>query len=118
LNNASNLSPTDGEIAFRVRLKGEEDAKDYVLIQVAHQSSDISFDQLLKSQAGSPVSGSQNILSLNQEQFSIPLLKTLAESLGGRIWVDSETGSSLTYSLLFPITISQFSGSNGSGGLV
>ncbi len=118
LNNASNLSPADGEIAFRVRLKGEEDAKDYVLIQVAHQSSDISFDQLLKSQAGSPVSGSQNILSLNQEQFSIPLLKTLAESLGGRIWVDSETGSSLTYSLLFPITISQFSGSNGSGGLV
>lgn len=118
LDNASNFSPANGEIAFRVRLKGEEDAKDYVLIQVAHQSSDMSFDQLLKSQTASQASGSENIQSLNQEQFSLPLLKTLAESIGGRIWVDSETGTTLTYSLLFPITIAQSTGKNGAGGFV
>lgn len=116
MENASNVSPVEGEITLRVRLKGEEDRKDFVLIQVVHLASAAQFDQLLRFETSAKDSAIEDIHPLSQKQIGLSTLKSLAETLGGRIWVDTDVGPRLTYNLLFPISVAHNSGNNGAGG--
>lgn len=102
LQNAIAVSPKDEEITVAVRLQPGESA-DFVLLSVSDRGEGISPDNIglvfqpsyQLSQPGSREAGdSANELSI---------VKTLAETMGGRVWVDSKIGLGSTFSVLLPV---------------
>jgi signal transduction histidine kinase len=115
LARASNASPVNGEVTLLVRLEGENGAKDFVLIQVIDQGDAIA-PQVIPAvnSAGSSVKVSASN-GLGDSQENLLHLRSLAESLGGRVWVDSSPIGGSIFSLLFPISISSENNNNGAG---
>ena len=115
LARASNASPVNGEVTLLVRLEGENGAKDFVLIQVIDQGDAIA-PQVIPAvnSAGSSVKVSASN-GLGDSQENLLYLRSLAESLGGRVWVDSSPIGGSIFSLLFPISISSENNNNGAG---
>ncbi len=107
LENAGLVTPVDGEISLRVHLKNDNDAYDYVLIQVADQGGGISSNDLSILFTEDQPSGPIVIAGLSEKVAELTVAKDLAESLGGRLWVDSELGYGATFSLLFPVSMAE-----------
>lgn len=105
LANAASVTPANGEIVVRVRLKGDENARDFVLIQVIDQGGGVKPEDL--SRIFAPRYREENVLlqGVGENREGLSRLKSLAESLGGRIWVDTEWGTGSTFSLLLPLEI-------------
>ncbi len=117
LARASNASPVNGEITLLVRLEGENGAKDFVLIQVIDQGDGLVTQVVPVGKAAS--SSGERFDSNEPGEFkeNLVYLRSLAESLGGRVWVDSSPIGGSIFSLLFPITIKSEVNSNGAGRL-
>ena len=105
LENAGLVTPVDGEISLHVHLKNDGDAYEYVLIQVADQGGGISSNDLSMLFTEDQPSGPIVIAGLSEKVAELTVAKDLAESLGGRLWVDSELGYGATFSLLFPVSM-------------
>jgi signal transduction histidine kinase len=108
LENASTVTPAQGQISLRVCLHSDGSQQEYALIQVSDQGGGIGSKDLPRLFA-TALAGD----AAPQEQSAIPgvglplielsRLKMLAEVIGGRLWVESEPGSGATYSLLVPV---------------
>jgi signal transduction histidine kinase len=107
LENASLVTPTQGQISLRVCLHSDGSQQEYALLQVSDQGGGISHRDLPRLFV-TEIAGERD--GANQSPISgvgLPLsemarLKLLAEVLGGRLWVESEPGAGATYSLLVP----------------
>lgn len=114
LARASIASPVNGEVTLLVRLEGENGAKDFVLIQVIDQGDGIA-PQLIPAVNAASYTGkvsASNGQGANREDLLY--LRSLAESLGGRVWVDSSPIGGSIFSLLFPISVAS-ENNNGAG---
>ena len=99
VENAQQVTPEQGQIIVKVELKQETEKSCYLLIQIQDQGSGISADDL--PQVFSPTR--RDIPpGLGESGAALNILKTLVETLNGRIWVDSSPGNGTTFSILFP----------------
>ena len=114
LENAGGVTPIDGEIALRVQMKNDDLLNEYVLIRVTDQGEGIAPQDLLAIFSDIAPSGRLNFNGISQKAEDLSLMKAQAESMGGRIWVESILGKGATFSLLFPVTLAVLSaGSRG-----
>jgi signal transduction histidine kinase len=104
LESASDVTRVNGEIELRVRLKGDQDTRDFVLIQVIDQGDGIKSEDMARIFAAHEQMESEALVGLGENREGLSILKSLAESLGGRIWVDTESGMGSSVSLLFPVS--------------
>lgn len=114
LARASNASPVNGEVALLVSLEGENGAKDFVLIQVIDQGVGLSPQVVPAVNAASAAGIATSSKESGDSRETVLYLRSLAESLGGRVWVDSSPIGGSIFSLLFPISISSVN-NNGAG---
>ncbi len=115
LENAEQVTPVDGEITLRVNKKSDGGLQDYVLIQVADQGGGIAPQYLPEVFSEKPVEKREPIPGLGGNIHELTYAKTLAESLGGRIWVDSDQGFGATFSMLFPVAMMAPGDDSGGG---
>jgi signal transduction histidine kinase len=112
LENAGKITPSDGEISLRLQTKGETNQPGFVLIQIADQGGGIDpqdmgnvFSRLHRQ----PVKGA------GDSGAGLSIVKTLVESMGGRIWVDSVPDTGAVFSVLMPIHATELAADNNEG---
>jgi signal transduction histidine kinase len=116
LENALEVTPTNGDVTLRASLQGGDHQQPYILVQVCDQGGGIPSEYLPRvfsrfAQAdGKPIPGTGN----KSSQLSV--VKMLVENSGGRIWVDSQPEAGATYSILLPVASEELL-NNEPGGL-
>lgn len=116
LENARRVTPRGGIIQVVAHLETSDSDSDYVLLQVVDSGGGIPRGELFRVFSPHPAGGT--ITGLSDPAGQLPRLKTLVELLGGRTWVDSETGHGAIFSILLPVTAEPAkmgSGKNGNG---
>jgi signal transduction histidine kinase len=102
LQNAGAATPTEGSVTLRARIQ-QENQEMYLLLQVTDSGGGIQPEQIARVfnrrlRADKPL-----IQGVGDTGVGLSIAKTLAEAHGGRIWVDTETGQSTTFSVLLPL---------------
>jgi signal transduction histidine kinase len=106
LQNASAATPSEGTIILRVQMQKEK-KQDYLLIQVTDTGGGISTDDMARVFARRYRADNSLIQGLGDTGVGLSIAKTLVEAQNGRIWVETETGSGSTFSILLPVTRSE-----------
>jgi len=105
LQNAASATPAEGEVAFRIRLEQETpEDPGFVLLQVSDQGGGIAPDDLPRVFSRLYRTENASIPGLGDAGVGLAVAKSLVESLGGRLWVDSQEGVGATFSILLPLT--------------
>ena len=102
LQNAGAVTPQEGTITLRVRVRHEVDDR-YLLLQVVDTGGGIQPENF--SRVFSPRYRADNplIQGLGDTGIGLSIAKALVDAHGGRIWVESETGQTTTFSVLLPM---------------
>lgn len=106
LQNAGSATPIESAITLRVRteIQGEQE---YVLLQVIDSGGGIPADDIAKVFGKFYRAESVLIQGLGETGVGLSIAKALTEAQGGRIWVESETGTGSSFSVLLPISQEQ-----------
>jgi signal transduction histidine kinase len=111
LENAVVVTHPGGLVSLSARLESMEgtisaEEQGYVLVQIADSGEGINLEdmpRLFSPQLGdTPPAGDGRPGSASS--VDLAAIKTLVEALGGRIWVDSESGMGATFSVLLPVS--------------
>lgn len=100
LKNASRVSLPDTNVFLQANVRAGEGEQDYVLVQISDTGEGIPPEEL--PHIFSHISGDAGYTG-DSNGTSLSNVKSLVESFGGRILVDSEPGRGATFSLLLPI---------------
>jgi signal transduction histidine kinase len=111
LQNAGAASPNEGTVRLRVQTK-EEDAKEYVLLQVTDTGGGISPEDLPRVFTRLYRADNVLIQGVGDTGVGLSIAKTLTEAQKGRIWVESEAGKGSTFSVLLPISMDRLEAEN------
>jgi len=103
LQNAGAATPLEGTVSLKVRVQGEKDQQDYLLVQITDTGGGIPAEELPR--VFSRLYRADNVLiqGVGDTGVGLSIAKTLVEAHGGRIWVDSQMGQTTTFSVLLPI---------------
>jgi len=112
LKNAGAVTPSGGEILLHARIESSDGEQDYVLLQVSDSGEGIDPDDVPRVFSRLYGTSDKPIRGLGETGIGMSIVKTMVESTGGRIWVDSKPGYGSTFSVLFPISQNNAS-SNG-----
>jgi len=102
LQNAGAATPFEGTIKLKVQTQNE-DGMDFILIQVADSGGGIAPDDLPRVFTRLYRADNVLIQGVGDTGVGLSIAKTLTEAQHGRIWVESEPGTSATFSVLLPI---------------
>jgi signal transduction histidine kinase len=102
LQNAGTASPTEGEVLLKAQLYEKSD--DVILLSVTDTGEGIPKEDLPRVFSRLYRADNPLIQGVGDTGVGLSIAKTLAEALGGRIWVESETDAGSTYSVLLPTT--------------
>jgi signal transduction histidine kinase len=102
LQNAIAVSPKNEEITIAVRLQPGE-STDFVLLSVSDRGEGISPDNMCLVFHPSFQLNQQRSRGAGDCTNELSIVKTLAETMGGRVWVDSKIGLGSTFSVLLPV---------------
>lgn len=105
LENAGSVTPAEGEVALRACVESSAGEQDYLLIRVSDHGGGIPYSELPRIFSPRILEEKAFISGISETGVGLAFIKTLVESQGGRIWVDSELGRGATFSLLFPVPI-------------
>ncbi|RME07272.1 MAG: hypothetical protein D6803_04370, partial [Anaerolineae bacterium] len=108
LNNATTVSPPEGEILLRAEIQHSENERDYVLLQVADQGGGIPEEDLPRVFSRLYRADNPLIEGVGDNGVGLSIVKTLVEAHGGRIWVDTERGKGSTFNVLLPLSPNTF----------
>jgi signal transduction histidine kinase len=101
LQNASSVTPPDGVILFRACVE-ENEEQPYLLLQVTDSGGGIPPEDLPRIFFRNFRAENPLIQGIGDKGIGLSIAKVLVESHGGRIWVDSISGKSATFSVLIP----------------
>lgn len=102
LQNAGAATPFEGTIKLKVQARNE-DGLDFILIQVSDSGGGIAPDDLPRVFTRLYRADNVLIQGVGDTGVGLSIAKTLTEAQHGRIWVESEPGTSATFSVLLPI---------------
>ncbi len=102
LRNAALASPPEGDILLLVENQTLPEGE-FVLLMVKDSGPGIASDDLPRVFSRIYRTGYRLIEGLGDNGIGLPLVKTLVEALGGRIWVESEPGQGAAFYVLLPI---------------
>jgi signal transduction histidine kinase len=112
LHNAGAVTPEGGGVQIKARQESTESEQDYVLVQVTDGGGGIDPQDIPRvfsiRNVGTRIAG------ISEDGAGLVNVKTLVEVLGGRAWVDSDTGHGAIFSVLLP-THPEVPGRNGNG---
>jgi signal transduction histidine kinase len=102
LQNAGSASPVEGTVTLRVRMQ-EEGGNEHVTIQVTDTGGGIPREDMPR--VFSRLYRAENVLiqGVGDTGVGLSIAKALTDAQGGRIWVDTETGSGSTFSVSLPV---------------
>ncbi len=105
LQNADGATPAEGSITLRALIDKQDELGEFVLIQVSDTGGGIPDDDLPRVfsrvyRASNPV-----IPGVGDTGVGLTIAETLTQALGGRIWVESESGQGATFSVLLPLEV-------------
>jgi signal transduction histidine kinase len=102
LENAGAVTPREGTIILRAHMDDQEYGKSSLLIQVTDHGGGISPQDLSRVFARRYRAENPLIQGVGDTGVGLSITKTLVESLGGKIWVESLPGQSSTFSVQLP----------------
>ena len=102
LHNAGEVTPAGGAVRIKVSLQGEALEDQYFLYQVTDSGGGINSADLPRLFSRFESAGEQVIKGLGAPN-SVAEARDLVEAQNGRIWVDTEPGSTTTLSFLLPL---------------
>jgi signal transduction histidine kinase len=112
LQNAGSAAPEEGEIHVKVEPYNKTDS-DIILLAVSDNGEGISREDLPRVFSRLYRADNPLISGVGDTGVGLSIAKTLAEALGGRIWVESDQGVGSTFSVLLPITSETISSAEG-----
>jgi signal transduction histidine kinase len=102
LENAGAVTPREGTIILRAHMDDQAQGKSSLLIQVTDHGGGISPADLSRVFARRYRAENPLIQGVGDTGVGLSITKTLVESLGGKIWVESQPGQSSTFSVQLP----------------
>lgn len=112
LQNAGAATPEEGEIHVKIEPYNKTD-NDIILIAVTDSGEGIPREDLPRVFSRLYRADNPLIPGVGDTGVGLSIAKTLAEALGGRIWVESDQGTGSTFSVLLPITTQTVSAAEG-----
>jgi signal transduction histidine kinase len=103
LQNAGAATPEEGEIHVKIEPYNKME-NDIILIAVSDSGEGIPKEDLPRVFSRLYRADNPLIPGVGDTGVGLSIAKTLAEALGGRIWVESDPGVGSTFSVLLPIT--------------
>ncbi len=103
MQNAGAATPEKGEIMLRAQMY-DKTQNDVILLSVADTGGGIPKEELPRVFSRLYRADNPLIEGVGDTGVGLSIAKTLTEALGGRIWVESDTGVGSTYSVLLPVT--------------
>jgi len=103
LQNADMVTPVEGTITLRARIEDSEPKSPCLLLQVTDTGGGIAPEDQPRVFARQYRAENPLIQGVGDTGVGLSIAKTLVEAHGGRIWVESKTGHSTTFSMLLPI---------------
>ncbi len=107
LENARLVTPQNGSITLRASTQSLEPQQSYVLFQVSDQGGGIPPEYIPRLFTRFGYADGKPLPGTGIKSASLSIVKLLVESLGGRIWVDSELNAGATFSVLLPVAPEQ-----------
>lgn len=104
LQNAGSATPADGVIILKVNLQSEN-GQSFVLLQITDSGGGIPAEEIPRVFSRLYRADNPLIQGMGDTGVGLSIAKTLVESHGGRIWVDTEAGFSSTFSVLLPVNV-------------
>jgi signal transduction histidine kinase len=104
LQNATAATQAEGIITLRVQLQSES-KEHFIAIQVTDTGGGISSDDIPRVFARRYRAEHSLIQGLGDTGVGLSIAKALAEAQGGRIWVETETGTGSTFSVVLPVLL-------------
>ncbi|MBL7198969.1 MAG: response regulator [Anaerolineae bacterium] len=102
LQNAHRCSPGKATIVLRAR--GMREGRDqYVLVSVTDAGGGIASEDHKKVFNRFYRSDNPTVSGLGDPEVSLPIVKTLVEAHGGRVWLESARGTGSTFTVILPI---------------
>jgi signal transduction histidine kinase len=100
--NAIMVSPDQAEIVISTDMRTENNAE-FLTCSISDQGPGLS-PQEIQSAFDSPAAPAQDgVVPAGQAQVNLAEVRKLSESIGGRVWVESQAGSGSTYTVLLPL---------------
>jgi signal transduction histidine kinase len=100
LENASKVTPQQGQISLRVETRGEGIDQGFVLLQVADQGGGIAPEDI--SHVFSRLNHTA-VPGAGDSGAGLSIIKALVEALEGRIWIDCQPEVGTVFSVLMPV---------------
>jgi signal transduction histidine kinase len=101
IQNASSITPVNGTIQLSITSESQEDQQ-FILIRVTDSGGGIDPKDIQKVFSRQYREQNPAIKGVGDTGVGLAIAKALAESQGGRIWVESIEGESATFSVLIP----------------
>ncbi len=101
IQNAADVSPDGGTVHVQAAVERIEGSPDFVLVQVTDSGGGIDLSDV-SSRFNPPGNHRNQLEKLGKNGLDFLVLKALASTLGGSIWIDNEPGHGTVYSVLIP----------------
>ena len=102
LRNAALASPEEGDLFLRVEERLLPEGR-FIQLAVQDSGPGIAEEDLPRVFSRIYRTGYRTIEGLGDNGVGLPLVKTLTEALGGRVWVESRPGEGATFEVLLPL---------------